>query len=85
MTNRVIDHIVSKVIQMHHDDDTIKSSIDSIELDEAADNVGLMQCDGFRVREVGNALIALIAICERNGTSIETCLNAAYDEIRGTV
>lgn len=83
MTNRVIDHIVSKVIQHHHDSDTIEDSDISISFFNSFDNSEIEVGTGSDDVAVGIVIAGIIELCERNGTSIETCLNAAYDEIRG--
>jgi hypothetical protein len=82
---RDIDHIVSKVIQLEHDKGNIKHSTDRAQLlsveDTVSDLIGnIYDFDraSYLDQLIGKVMINLINICERNRTSVETCLNKAY-------
>jgi uncharacterized protein YabN with tetrapyrrole methylase and pyrophosphatase domain len=81
-----IDNLVSLVENWHHDRNLIIGSTDKDqtlklvqELGELSDNV----CKGKDVRDdIGDMIVVLINIAERNGTNIEECLSIAWDDIK---
>jgi hypothetical protein len=82
---RGIDHVVSKIIQCEHDKGNIKHSTDGAQLIGLASYLELLdECvygagDDLDIDvAIGSAMVSLINICERNGTSMETCLNKVY-------
>jgi NTP pyrophosphatase (non-canonical NTP hydrolase) len=85
--DRELDHVIAKTIQWHHDRNLVDGSTDKAQLiklhEEVAELTGFVEGDGSDFRDhVGDILVVLINLCERNQTSLETCLNVAYEEIK---
>jgi hypothetical protein len=87
---RDIDHIVSKIIQLQYDKGLVESMpepdqllrlINEVEqLDEHVYGFG----NDINMEEVaGSIIVRLIWILEKNGSSLETCLNKAYEIAKG--
>jgi len=78
--------LIQQVIQWHKDRNLIVGSDDKSqvmkllqELGELSDSV----CKGEDVMDdIGDMLVVMINICERNGVEIEDCLGVAYDDIK---
>jgi NTP pyrophosphatase (non-canonical NTP hydrolase) len=78
--------LIQQVIQWHKDRNLIEGSDDKSqvmkllqELGELSDSV----CKGEDVMDdIGDMLVVMINICERNGVEIEDCLGVAYDDIK---
>jgi hypothetical protein len=90
---RELNHIISKLIQTYHDKGiaekmTDRHDIYSIMLDVGelgGEAAGIDDSEGRCIEDnVGNILVNLIYMCERNGTSLETCLNKAYNKMGKT-
>jgi len=77
---------VELIKQWHHDRNLIEGSDDKSqfckliqEAGELSDNI----CKGKDIRDdVGDMMVVLINIMERNGLSMEDCLEVAYDDIK---
>lgn len=77
--------LINKVIQWHHDRNLIDGATSKdqtlklmSEAGELCDNVLKGRCIKD---DVGDMLVVLINICEREGTSLEECLEVAYADI----
>ena len=78
--------LIQQVIKWHKDRNLIVGSDDKSqvmkllqELGELSDSV----CKGEDVMDdIGDMLVVMINICERNGVEMEDCLGVAYDDIK---
>tara|TARA_B110000444_G_C18647221_1_gene504321 strand:- start:179 stop:472 length:294 start_codon:yes stop_codon:yes gene_type:complete len=78
--------LVSLVSQWHHDRNLIKGSTDKDqvlklvqELGELSDNV----CKEQDIKDdIGDMLVVMINICERNNVTLDQCLAEAYLDIK---
>jgi len=78
--------MISKIVQWHYDRNLITGSTDKDqvlkllqELGELSDSV----CKGNDVRDdIGDMLVVMINIMERNGISMVDCLEKAWDDIK---
>lgn len=78
--------LIDKTIQWHKDRNLIDGSDDKAqvlklvqELGELSDSV----CKGEDIMDdIGDMLVIMINICERNSVEMEDCLGVAYDEIK---
>lgn len=81
-----MEHIINKTIQWHKDRNLINGSDDKTqtlkllqELGELSDSV----CKEKPILDdVGDMLVVMINICERNQVSLEDCLKVAYEDIK---
>jgi len=78
--------LIDKTIQWHHDRNLIEGSTDKAqfiklveELGELQDNV--MEGKDFK-DDIGDMLVVMINLCERNKTTLEECLAVAYNDIK---
>ena len=78
--------LVQKVVKWHHDRNLIDGSCDKDqvlkllqELGELSDSV----CKNEDIKDdIGDMLVVMINICERNNLSLRDCLQVAYDDIK---
>ena len=78
--------MISKIVQWHYDRNLITGSTDKDqvlkllqELGELSDSV----CKGNDVQDdLGDMLVVMINIMERNGISMVDCLEKAWDDIK---
>jgi NTP pyrophosphatase (non-canonical NTP hydrolase) len=81
-----VKELIDKTIQWHRDRNLIDGSDDKAqvlklvqELGELSDSV----CKGEDIMDdIGDMLVIMINICERNSVDMEDCLGVAYDEIK---
>jgi NTP pyrophosphatase (non-canonical NTP hydrolase) len=81
-----MEHIINKTIQWHKDRNLINGSDDKTqtlkllqELGELSDSV----CKEKPILDdIGDMLVVMINICERNQVSLEDCLKVAYEDIK---
>ena len=77
---------VERIKQWHHDRNLIEGSDDKTqfakliqEAGELSDNI----CKGKDIRDdIGDMMVVLINIAERNGLSLTECLEVAYNDIK---
>lgn len=77
---------VERIKQWHHDRNLIEGSDDKTqfakliqEAGELSDNI----CKGKDIRDdIGDMMVVLINIAERNGLSLTECLEVAYHDIK---
>ena len=80
------EELVDKITQWHHDRNLIEGSTDKDqyckliqEAGELSDNI----CKGKDVADdIGDMMVVLINIAERNGLSLVDCLSKAWDDIK---
>lgn len=78
--------MINKIIQWHKDRNLINGSDDKTqtlkllqELGELSDSI----CKEKPILDdIGDMLVVMINICERNRTSLEECLEVAYEDIK---
>jgi NTP pyrophosphatase (non-canonical NTP hydrolase) len=77
---------VELIKQWHHDRNLIEGSDDKSQFCKLAEEMGELSsniCKGKDIRDdVGDMMVVLINIMERNGLSMEDCLEVAYDDIK---
>ena len=79
-------HLIQNITQWHHDRNLINGSDDKSqfakliqEAGELSDNI----CKGNDVSDdIGDMIVVLINIAERNNLTIEECLQQAWDDIK---
>ena len=78
--------LIEKVKQWHYDRNLIDGSTDKAqfiklveELGELQDNI--MAGTDFK-DDIGDMLVVMINLCERNNTTLEDCLEVAYNDIK---
>ena len=78
--------LVDKIRQWHHDRNLIHGSTDKDQCLKLIQEVGELSdsiCKGQDIRDdIGDILVVLINILERNDIALELCLSIAYDEIK---
>jgi NTP pyrophosphatase (non-canonical NTP hydrolase) len=81
-----MEELISKVKQWHQDRNLIDGSDDKSqalkllqELGELSDSI----CKEKPILDdIGDMLVVMINLCERNGVTLEECLNVAYNDIK---
>jgi NTP pyrophosphatase (non-canonical NTP hydrolase) len=81
-----VEELVNKIAQWHYDRNLIDGATDKDqymkliqEAGELSDNI----CKGKDIKDdIGDMMVVLINIAERNGHSITECLQVAYDDIK---
>jgi hypothetical protein len=81
-----MENYVDKIIQWHHDRNLIGGSTDKDqfckliqEAGELSDNI----CKGKSVADdIGDMVVVLLNIAERNGLSLDECLAKAWEDIK---
>lgn len=81
-----LEHYIKNVIQWHHDRNLIDGSTDKDqtlkllqELGELSDSV----CKGKDISDdIGDMLVVMLNIVERNGLKLEDCLAKAWEDIK---
>jgi len=80
------DTLIEKIKQWHYDRNLIAGSDDKTQFCKLAEEMGELSsniCKGKDIRDdVGDMMVVLINIMERNGLSMEDCLEVAYDDIK---
>lgn len=81
-----MNELINKVKQWHYDRNLIDGSTDKAqfiklveELGELQDNI--MAGTDFK-DDIGDMLVVMINLCERNATTLEECLEVAYNDIK---
>ena len=78
--------LIVNTVQWHHDRNLIDGADDKTqfakliqECGELSDNI----CKGKDIRDdIGDIMVVLINIAERNGVTLTECLSVAYDDIK---
>ena len=81
-----MEELVNKIAQWHHDRNLIDGGTDKdqyMKLIQEAGELSDSICKGRDVRDdIGDMMVVLINIAERNNTSITECLEVAYNDIK---
>lgn len=81
-----LDNLITKVLTWHYDRDLIKGSTDRSQFDKLEEEVGELLCSIINEDDVkddiGDIMVVLINIAERNNTTIQECLEVAYEDIK---
>ena len=79
-------HLIRKIKQWHHDRNLIDGATDKDQLAKLIQEMGELSdniCKGNDVADdIGDMIVVLINIAERNNLSIEDCLEQAYNDIK---
>lgn len=78
--------VVDKIVQWHKDRNLIEGSDDRSQfsklLEEVRELAVSIETDNSPVDDIGDIVVVLINIAERNGLSLEQCLEHAYNDIK---
>ena len=78
--------LIENITQWHHDRNLIEGSTDKDQFCKLMQEAGELSdsiCKGKDVSDdIGDMIVVLINIAERNGLSISSCLNKAWDDIK---
>lgn len=78
--------VVNKIVQWHKDRNLIDGSTDRAQfmklLEEVKELSVSIETDNSPVDDIGDIIVVLINIAERNGLSLEQCLEHAYNDIK---
>ena len=79
-------NLIRKITQWHHDRNLIEGATDKDQLAKLIQEMGELSdniCKGNDIRdEIGDMLVVMINIMERNNITIEECLAVAYMDIK---
>lgn len=78
--------VINKIVQWHKDRNLIEGSDDRSQfsklLEEVRELAVSIETDNSPVDDIGDIIVVLINIAERNGLSLEQCLEHAYNDIK---
>jgi len=78
--------VINKIVQWHKDRNLIDGSTDRAQfmklLEEVKELSVSIETDISPVDDIGDIIVVLINIAERNGLSLEQCLEHAYNDIK---
>jgi len=78
--------LVDKVVNWHYDRNLIDGSTDKDQTLKLAQELGELSdsvCKGKDIRDdIGDMLVVMLNIAERNGVSLDDCLERAWDDIK---
>ena len=78
--------ITNKIAQWHHDRNLIDGSTDQAQFLKLIEETGELAGNLARGKDIrddiGDIIVVLINIAERNNLTIEECLDVAYDDIK---
>ena len=81
-----MDELIKKVAQWHHDRNLIEGASDKDQFCKLIQEAGELSdsiCKGKDVKDdIGDMIVVLINIAERNNVSLEECLLNAQDDIK---
>ena len=79
-------HLIRNITQWHHDRNLIDGSTDKDQLAKLIQEMGELSdniCKGKNVADdIGDMIVVLINIAERNSLTIEDCLEQAWNDIK---
>ena len=79
-------NLIRKITQWHHDRNLIEGATDKEQLAKLIQEMGELSdniCKGNDIRDdIGDMLVVMINIMERNNITIEECLAVAYMDIK---
>lgn len=78
--------VINKIVQWHKDRNLIEGSDDRSQfsklLEEVRELAVSIETDNSPVDDIGDIVVVLINIAERNGLTLEQCLEHAYNDIK---
>lgn len=78
--------LVDKVAKWHHERNLIDGATDQTQfvklLEEVGELAGNISRDRCIKDDIGDIIVVLVNIAERNGLTIEECLECAYNDIK---
>jgi len=81
-----LEELVKLIAQWHHDRNLIDGSTDKDQFAKLIQEAGELStsiCKGKDVKDdIGDMIVVLINIAERNGVTLTECLQVAYDDIK---
>lgn len=81
-----MDQLIQNIINWHYDRNLIDGSTDQAQFVKLAEELGELAGHIARGEDVeddiGDMIVILINIAERNNTSIQSCLGLAWDDIK---
>lgn len=81
-----MNNLINKVVQWHRDRNLIDGANDKDQLAKLVEEMGELSssiCKGKSVKDdIGDMMVVLINIAERNHTNLEECLEVAYNDIK---
>ena len=81
-----MEELVKLIAQWHHDRNLIDGSTDKDQFAKLIQEAGELStsiCKGKDVKDdIGDMIVVLINIAERNGVTLTECLQVAYDDIK---
>jgi NTP pyrophosphatase (non-canonical NTP hydrolase) len=82
----VVARLVKNIIQWHHDRNLIEGSTDKDQLAKLVQEMGELSdsiCKEKDVRDdIGDMIVVLLNITERNNVTLEECLEQAWNDIK---
>ena len=82
----MVEEYISKITQWHHDRNLIDGATDKDQLAKLIQEMGELSdniCKGKNVADdIGDMIVVLINIAERNSLTIEDCLEQAWNDIK---
>lgn len=82
----VVAQLVKNIIQWHHDRNLIEGSTDKDQLAKLVQEMGELSdsiCKEKDVRDdIGDMIVVLLNIAERNNVTLEECLEQAWNDIK---
>ena len=81
-----LDELEKAIVQWHHDRNLIEGSTDKDQLVKLVSEMGEL-ADNICIKkdvsdDIGDMIVVLINIAERNGLSIAECMTQAWDDIK---
>lgn len=81
-----LEDLESNIVQWHRDRNLIEGATDKDQVCKLIQEVGELSdnvCKGQDVTDdIGDCIVVLINIAERNGLSLQECMQEAYDDIK---
>lgn len=81
-----MEEVVTKIIDWHYDRNLIDGSNDKMQFMKLIQEAGELSDNICKYKDVaddiGDMLVVLINIAERNGLTLQHCLDVAYDDIK---
>jgi uncharacterized protein YabN with tetrapyrrole methylase and pyrophosphatase domain len=78
--------LIEKVVQWHYDRNLIEGSTDKAQMGKLYEEVKELNESVYYnkspVDDIGDIIVVLINIAERNGLALEQCLEHAYNDIK---
>jgi len=78
--------LIGKIVKWHYDRNLIKGSTDQAQLLKLIEELGELSNSVVKGKDIrddlGDMMVVMINIMERNNISVEECLNVAYEDIK---